>query len=453
VDVAGPPGEVRPVLLKTTALDGRVLAERPVVMATMDDSGHGQVSFDLEVPGERWQLLTARLSGEDPMPWDDARIHAIEMPGRAKVAVLDANDSMAAARKVVRLALDPSEGKLANWPLQVTPAAGLTGNEEAAVVLLERWPDAAMVSRMRDVVAHGGTLVLMLRPGMETQWPQVPEAVRKGLEQLLPSAPYVSNELGTLHAILQAGAKDDAATAGLVDAKGWDLLKAQRLVPLRVDDPAATLLVGMAKEDRRAPADREGLLYARKIGRGKVYTWAVTPDATNTNVATHALFLPVLVNQCLRPAAAMAASNTIIGEPVTYAPDAGQSAKEMQIKTPGGDVFQVPAQMKDGREVFVYQETARPGVYEWRRGAELKGIASVSVAGGECEAMYRRGEEVLPAGEHTLVVRNVDELKAKLAQISRPEPKWSMPIAIALMLLCVEGLLTAGGSTWRWLGR
>ena len=87
VEVAGAPGEVRPVSLSVTNLDGKGLLARPPLMANIDDFGHTTLRFDLEMPNERWQLVTAKLQGEDPMPWDDARSLAIELPPQQLVLV------------------------------------------------------------------------------------------------------------------------------------------------------------------------------------------------------------------------------------------------------------------------------------------------------------------------------------------------------------------------------
>lgn len=194
VDIAGAPGDVRPVALSVSDLDGKQLLAKPPQMANIDDSGHTSLRFDLDMPNERWQLITARLQGEDPMPWDDARTLAIELPPQQRVLVWDAEADLAAPQRIVRLALDPGEGRLANWPLRLEAGSAIRDGQNAIVALLEQAPSPAVAAAWRDFVSAGGKLVLLLKPGIESTWASAPAESRTILEGLLPSAPHeISN--------------------------------------------------------------------------------------------------------------------------------------------------------------------------------------------------------------------------------------------------------------------
>ena len=49
---------------------------------------------------------------------------------------------------------------------------------------------------------------------------------------------------------------------------------------------------------------------------------------------------------------------------------------------------------------------------------------------------------MMPQTPGTLIARSMQDLDTKITQVSQPQPRWSMPLAIVLVLLCAEGLLS-----------
>ena len=454
VDLVGAPGEVRPVTVGISNTDGKELAARPAVMASLDDAGHGQVRFDLDMPAERWQMIWAKLGGEDPMPWDDSRAVAVELPPQQQVNVETVGNGLGPVTRLVKLALDPNQGKLASWPVRVVEG-GKPGEVNAVVALLGAMPDAAAVIRWRELANGGGTVVLMLRPGFETQYIKADAELRRNLELLLPSAPYVDAKLPEpLHAVPAAAARGEAAMAGLTsDIKTLELMRATQIVPMTVADAQATrMLLAAGGPTGRAASDRNGMLYLRQVGCGRVFTWACVPDGVNANMGTHPFFLPLLVNQCLRPTATANATNLRLGEVLVVEDVRLSSEKELEIRTPANDVFRVPQQMRNGRRAFVFDNATTPGVYRWYKvgDATLRAVSNVTPPGEESEQSYRAAEDVMPPSEHTLIAHSFEEMQAKVTQVSQPQPKWTLPLGIALILLCAEGLLSTQTGLWTW---
>ncbi len=457
VDIAGTPGDVRPVALSVSDLDGKQLLAKPPQMANIDDSGHTSLRFDLEMPNQRWQLITAKLQGEDPMPWDDARTLAIELPPQQRVLVWDADAELAAVHRMVRLALDPGEGRLANWPLRLEAGSVIRDGQNAIVAVLQQVPSPTVAAGWRDFVSAGGKLVLLLKPGIESTWASASAESRTILEGLLPSAPHEITNSELLHVVPASAARQDTVTMGLADdPKALAEMRANRIVGLSVADQRSTqLLLATAAGDRRAPADRDGLLYVRKVGRGRVYTWACIPDGILTNLGTHPLFLPLLVNQCLRGQETSLASNTQVGTPITVNETDVRSGGDMELRSPGGQVYQLSAQNRDGRRVFAYDDPHDVGIYQWRKAGDstIRALANVTGPAGESEAIYRPADGIMPKMSGTLIARSMQDLDTKIAQVSQPQPRWSLPLALALILLCAEGLFSNESAIWKWFGK
>ena len=309
-------------------------------------------------------------------------------------------------------------------------------------MFVEKETDFALASRLRDFAAEGNTVILMLRPGIEAAWPQSQDA--SVMEELLPSRPYaVQGTTGVMSFLPAAGARLEPSMALLGDGKALQGLRAHRIVPMNVADSKSTLmLVGGAVGDARAPVDREGLLYVRRVGAGRVFTFAAIPDAMNTNLGTHPMFLPMLVSASLRPAEASRASNVQAGQPLVLR--AGND-RQIELHAPEGEVFEVIA--RDGQ--FSFAKTSKPGIYRWMRpGAkEPRAIAEVSLPAEESQAIYRAADTLIPSSEQVLLARSLDEMNSRVAQISQPQPRWTMPLALVMLLLCCEAAIS---TTQRW---
>ncbi len=429
VEVTGPPGETRPVSAAVSTPDGKELLTRPPVMASLDNYGHASVRFEFQLPSDRWQVLGARVHGEDPMAWDDLRSLAIELPPQQRVTVIDGGEASAPARRLVALALDPNEGKLGSWPLRVEISRDSRPQSNAIVAVLDQWPAASVVQGWQGFVSSGGTLVLMFKPGLESSFAASPAA--GALEQLLPSRPYAFESSAILRfAGTAAGAQEAVTSSLLADSKALDELRAARIVPMSVADQRSTrMLIGGIAGDRRMPADREGLLFVRRVGAGRVYTWSCTPDAVNTNLGTHPMFLPLLVNQCLRPLETSAAANVELGQPATC--DPGQRQGEMEIHTPSGEAFRVAP--KGNR--YEYEATT-PGLYQWFRPGEdaLRGITNVRIPGAEAEAAYRSADTIIAAAPNVLIAGSLQDMQQRVAQVSQPQPRWTWPLVLRTRL-------------------
>ena len=242
---------------------------------------------------------------------------------------------------------------------------------DVIVALLDETPSPATARQWRDFVTAGGKLVLLLRPGMESTWAAAPAESRTILEQLLPSAPYEITQGDLLRVIPASAARQDPVTSGLADdPKATAEIRANRIVGLKIADQRSTqILLATAAGDRRAPADRDGLLYSRKIGRGRVYTWACVPDGVITNLGTHPLFLPLLVNQCLRGQETSRAANVQIGTAISI-DGTDTRTGNMELRSPGGQIYEVAPQDRNGRRTFTYTDTAEPGIYQWRKAGD-----------------------------------------------------------------------------------
>lgn len=462
VDVAGRPGDVKPVALRIASLDGKELLARTPQMASLTDAGTAQVRFDVELPAERWQLITATIPAEDSMPWDNQRTAVVEVGQRQKATIIDRfAPKEGPTLRFVRLALDPNEGRVSAWPLDVKQSAGLTAQEQLAVVPLAEWPDAQLAGQLLDFARSGGTVVLMVRPGLEAKWAKAPDGARSAMREILPSQPlaasvaegrYVAQATSAGRATAQfKGLLDDAAqVAGLL---------VQRVCPFTIDDPRTTdIILSLQAANRTDNASRQSLLFRRKVEAGTVYTWSVLPDTLTTNLPTHPLFMPMLVSMSLRPGGASAARNVEIGNPLTLDGLGVAAYPQLDLRVPAGDLYRVNASTSPSGRQFAFDKALTTGIYTWHQPQTqpVVGISSLQPPSGESDLTYRPAGEVLPPGERTVIARSLEDLQTHLSKVSEPQPKWAMPMAIVLAMLCVESLLSSSSGLWkmggRWLG-
>ena len=451
VEITGPPGDARAVRLRTATADGKPLVEIAPAMAALDATGRGTVRFPLAVPAERFVAVTAELTADDAMPWDNARTQLVEVPPRQRVAFLSQQGG-APGERFVRLALDPSEGTLTQWPLDVhtapptapVPEAG----DDVAVAVLARWPGPHTAAALRGFATAGHTVVLFLTPGLEDAWPALPAAERADLSTLLPSAPFRRAGDVPRRAVVADGA--DPLLAGLTDEKfELDKVIVRRLVPM-VAEGNATAVLTAAPVDPTPDAHSQGLLFRKPVGRGVCFTFATTPDPASTNLGTHPTFLPLLVRTALRPPDRSAAQNVELGHPITIDPLlVPPNAKAVQVTGPQGEQYQVAGPARP----FAFA-AAEPGAYAWRRATDAATAAplawsNVQRPAGESDLSYRPAATVAPPDPATVVAASVAELAAKVDQLSAPDPQWQWPLAIVMFLLCLEALMGSWPRGWQ----
>jgi hypothetical protein len=446
VEVTGQPSAARAMKLRITSADGNPISESPTDMVTLDASGKARKSIPIKLPAERWTLLTAMLTDDDAMQWDNQRTQLIEVPPKQNVSVLRQTNS--SGERILRLALDPSEGKLAEWPITVTPGAP-SANDDAIVASLSHWPDARQAGELRKIASNGKTIVTFLTPGLERSWPSLPKDEQDDLAALLPSPPI--QRPGNVLCRAAVAAANDPLLSGLTDDKFQiNAIVVRQLVPLAATGESTTIL-NASPVDPTPGSRTQGLLYRKPVGRGVCFTWATAPEASYTNLVTHPTFLPLLVRMVLKTPEQSLAQNVEIGQPLVL--DGSRFPREtaLQIDSPTHETFRVPAIEQDDGRQFIFTAANAPGLYTWRlvNNPTPVAISNVQLPTSESDLSYRPAPSVAPAGPNTLIATSVADLQTKVAALTAPQPQWSIPIAIVMFLLCLEALMGSWNKGWK----
>jgi hypothetical protein len=437
VEVAGRAGDDRAVILKTTSVDGSVIGQSTPSMANFDSSGRGVVRFPLKLPGQRWVLLTAMLATDDAMMWDNQRSQLIEIPPKQLVTIIS-NGLASTGQRFVRLALDPNEGKLADWPVNVSSGSRLTGQENVAVTVLSKWPDAREASALRDFARGGRNVVLFLQPGLEESWKSLDPAIQSDLLELLPSMPL--SQPAELRRVVVTD-PGDPLLEGLTDEKfQLNAITVRQMVAFSGRGSASAVLSATAVDP--LPGSRPmGLLFRKPVGAGVCYTIATSPESAFTNFATHPTFLPLLVRMALVNPNQSKSLNVELGQPLVLEGSLFPAETELQIQSPSGAVYRVKGVETDGNRKFIFSDAAEPGIYTWKKvvNDQILTMTNVQLPAGESDLTYRPAASV--DVENVVVANSINDLQLKLGKLNEPQPQWSIPIAIVLMLLCFEALM------------
>lgn len=447
-EVAGRSGDARAVTLTLRGIDGRVIEDKSPLMANFDSAGRLEVRFPLPkgLPAERWLLVTAGLQGEDAMEWDNQRTQLVQTPPQQKVRLVTGTPSLPSHR-FIRLALDPREGRDPSWPLKVSAAGG----EDVRVVTWTDWPDDAQAAELAALVGGGGTLIIFLQPGIEQSWGRLPPSRRDAIAALLPSAPAPDDVLRGTYRAGPAVLRDPLIEGFTDEAMGLSSMVARRFVPLAaVSDPRVSSILNLSPASPAPGLRSHGLLYRRQVGSGKVYVLTTLPESRYTNLATHPLFLPIMVRMALPSAQAGDVQNVEVGQPLVLRADR-HGGGQLEVQTPAGELYLCEPQRKDGVARYVFDRTEMPGLYRFRKpgGGEVEALGNVQLPSAESDLAYRPASTVVPPGPNTLVVRSYEDLVTRIAQIDRPLPRWSPFLAVVLFLICVEALLGSMSHLWK----
>jgi hypothetical protein len=344
---------------------------------------------------------------------------------------------------MIRLALDPSQGGQSAWPIVLQDGAP-SWNEALIVAILNEWPDAATVDRLTNYVQGGGSLVLFIQPGVEDSWASLDPSRQTALAELLPSAPLPAAATdASYHASILR--PNDPVLADIGDPREAEgRLVVTRLVRFAPSDSAVTAIINAAPNDPDSPAKLTGLLWRRALGAGQIYTWATLPDRTCGNLRVWDLFPPAMVNSVGQSAAQEVTLNADLGQPLILPGEGVPAGAEVDLVPPGQEAVKVS---RSG-DRYVFGDTSVPGLYAWRwadasgQSGSL-GWSNVSPSAAEARLLYRPLSEIAGSDATVIAGHSLDEIRQHLADLDEPHPQWSGPIALVLLLLCVESLLGA----------
>ena len=441
VEVIGRAGDQRAVTVAFNGLDGQEKYQSAPIMASLDNGGRIELRFPVKLPNERFVAIKAALSGNDDLPWDDTRTLLVEIPPRQPTRLISPVESPAV--RAVHLALDPNQGGLDSWPLNVR-TGNLADDDRAAVAVLTRWPSEGDARQLAALARSGGNVVLFLAPGLEQAWASLAESQRTSLADLLPSAPIAGSYSGS---VIVTTAHDPLLN-GLTDDQGiFPPGHVRRIVPF-TSDRSVTVLLGLASETDTAHP--QGLLFRKPLGKGFIYTMATLPDPLDSNIATNPAYLPLLVRKCLPSAAGSAGSNIELGQPIVF--DAPLSADHsLNLETPSGGSYDIPGTDIDGGRRFNFSGATEPGLYIWRgqKATDPLAVINVQLPASESELIYRPADAVMPHSDNVVIARSMADLRSKMTQLTEPEPRWSGAVALVLILICLEALMGSTSGLWR----
>lgn len=447
VELFGRAGDRRAVAIELRTPDGRELGRLPPQMAALDGSGVVSIRFPLRLPPEPSLLVQATLSADDALAWDNQRARLVQLQPRQKVRLLTFSApgvTASPAARFVRLALDPSEGKLASWPVELRAGGLIAADDAAAVAVLSQWPTIQTLDRLRDLVRRGGTVVLLLQPGLEQSWASLDAPRRSRLLELLPAEPLVEPVANRSHRVALARMGEPLLDRIVSDPSRLAGLDVERFVPMAPTDRNVSAVLNVLP---RAGGPARGLVFRRTVGQGAVYTIATLPEPHYTRLATHPIFLPMLVRMVLRPGAASESLNVELGQPLSPPFNVDPSVEALNLDSPDGETFVV---RRDPSGAFIFPRPTTAGLYTWRRTDRPEPLAhsNVSYPAVETRLVYRDAASIAPAGANVLVARSLDELRGKMAEVSEPQPRWSPAIAVVLLLMCFESLLGSISGLW-----
>ncbi|HTW93977.1 MAG TPA: BatA domain-containing protein [Tepidisphaeraceae bacterium] len=458
VDVTGRAGDSREITLSAAPADRpeNAIPFPPLPMAHIRANGTAELSSPLPAVTAPWVVITAHLSGDEPLAWAQSRQQLVHISPKQVAAVVEIGPGNDVADRMIRLALDPSEGQLADWPVSVEPGQP-DGREALIAAVLTDWPDEQTCRQLVDFADRGGDLVIFVQPGLERAWDSLSPQRQQALEALLPSAPQtLAPNSGPFRAAVVTpsdpiftGLGDDAQTAA-------QRLVVTRLVPFTGDDMDVTQLLKAMPSDPDSPAAPVGLLWRRSIGDGAVFTWGTVPDITSGNLRVSEIFPPSLINAMLKPPRDQSGLNTIIGNPIQLQATDIPAAAEVDVTAPGRPAVKVDPTLSGDNPHFIFTDTSQPGLYQWTEilHGQPRTIAwtNVEISPDEARLTYLPLAQIAPSSVGAVTGHSLAEIRSKLANSEESEPHWSWAIAAVLLLMCLEAVMGSLPKTWtiRW---
>lgn len=439
--VTGRTGDSRAVTGEIADVDGRAISTTSPRVVQVESTGEAELRLPLKLPAESYLVVRAKVDGDDDLRWDNARQIVVQMPSKRRVKVL-VDGPPTQAERFVALALDPSEGRADDWPLKAE-IGRMVGNDDAAIIaLLTSWPTAERAEALKQAAARGSTVVLMLRPGLQDAWDKLPPAQREIIRPLLPGDPLVDPAANRMHRASPPAVAGSLLKELLDERFQLGAMSANRIVTF-APAPQSTVLLAAAPVGDGVP---RGLVYRHALGGSSVYTFTTLPDPQFSTLATHPIFLPLIVRCCLPDTATSTAQNVELGQTLklNWTNDA-----RLTVTTPTGEPFAIDR--TPGARDFRFDRATAPGLYRWTNAAgAIVGVSNVQLPAGEAILTYREPPSVIP-GEQVIFANTLDDFRTRLEGATQPSPRWSPLIAAMLVLLCMEAMLGNSSRLWKML--
>jgi len=453
VDVAGRPNDARQVNVSVLSRDDKARTQGAPSPANLDSSGHARLRFPLTVPARGWLQIEATLELQEPLAWARTRSFLLQVPPR-QIVTLMGSPELRSILRPVRLGLDPSEGTAQAWALSVRDGNEVTADTNVVVLMLADWPDSGRAGKLLAFTRAGGTVIWFVRPGLEQTWAKLPLEQKDVLRELLPGTP-VGESLVSPENTVGIATPSDPALTGLVDPRyQLDKVIVRRYATIEAIDPQAATLLKVFPETPAPGLRGHGLVFRKPVGAGNVFTIATLPDRQYTSLYLNPTFVPMLVQMSLRPPERSDAQNVELGQALLAAGPKFAGITELRIQGPQNDVSVVkptadPA-LPGGRK-FVFDRNDSPGLYTWRRPSDdaVLAMANVQFPGAEAELAYTPAANCAAPGSKPVVARSAAELQSQFDALSRRKPRWTVPIGIVMVLMCVEAFMGSTASVWK----
>ncbi len=430
----------RAITLEVAALDGKVLSTSSPRMISAAQRGESEIRIPFSMPAEPFVKMTARIEGDDDLAIDNTREYVIQSLGKQSVRLLHPSGQ---SGRFISLAIDPAEGRSRDWPLVLKSGGTIQNDDHVVVEIYNDWPSIEQASRIRQFVDQGNKAILFIRPGLETKWNALPEPQKQAILQILPASPV---EMKTTARSFNIAATSDsrAFLKELADDRFQiGAASVSRFVPID-NSSSASILLSVSSTSNTA---NQGLLYKQMVGRGVIYTFTTLPDSQFSSLASHPLFLPMMVKACLPETSAMEAQNGIVSELLKININALQNPF---VITPSGEKF---VSVKNRAGNYEFSRTSQPGIYLWKSAADQTiGVSTLQMPGEESNLTYRPADTIV-TGDRVTIVRSLEAFQERIATITQPQPRWSIAIGLLLVLLCAETLLGNHSGIWKQSGK
>ena len=299
------------------------------------------------------------------------------------------------ATRFVTLALDPNEGKLAAWPLEVRSGGTISADDRVAVALLSHWPEQNVADALSRFASAGRTVVLFVQPSLATTWKALPDPQRAAWLNLLPADPSEASLASPAHVMPPAA--DQPLLGDVVVGADLESAQVRRMIRFDPNPRSAETVLSVTTNS----SEKLGLLFRKPVGQGQVYTIATLPDSRFTNLATHPIFLPMLVRLALQSPEQRDALNVEIGQPITWSMIDNKPAM-ITVESPAHATFEVrPARDGDSGR-FIFDKTDSPGLYTWRSAGAVIGYSNVQPPSSESELLYRAADSVFAPADNVI---------------------------------------------------
>ncbi|MBD3168876.1 MAG: VWA domain-containing protein [candidate division Zixibacteria bacterium] len=380
---------------------------------------------------------------DDPLLIDNRRYFSFKIPEKVNILIAGGSEELA---RTIETALVPPGiigSHIRVERVGVSRMVTIGMGEFDAAILPDYRPNPALASRFKTFLDAGKGIFIIPAAGIN------PSAFNRDL-QVISFPAEISGELFPGEEAFYKLKSIDTGHPVFSIYRGNDAERSYEIPEIVFSSIYSARITGRASIPAELSGDKP-LLIIGDSGQGKAVLSTAPFSSNISDITSSSLFVPLMhrLTGFISSGAGEYGGGVYVNQPVQVNLDISQTAGEITVTTPGGNVVNVKSEIGSSGEYILFEDTSEPGIYYVKSGDKNISAFAVNVNPRESRAGavdVKQLEDYVSQGTHHIIAGSGKEMSSLLKEFRIGKEYTYAGFGIVLALLALE-MLVAG--RWR----